>query len=181
MIAAPPMTGAQAIDVTLTPIYRTHRRTYSVYFEVLTTTVYQDRVSSIATDGAQLQKVEAATVGKVQIGDAASERDANYQSGAGWFSVDLPVVQATEMAVLVRYLNDPGQPAADDFEVHVGGTKIGGLVTNETAVGPYEANYLVPITLTLGKSKVTVRFQSAGGGRIAPIVAVRMARAAMLR
>ena len=34
-------TGAPAPDVTLTPFYRTHGRTYSVYFDVLTPTEFE--------------------------------------------------------------------------------------------------------------------------------------------
>ena len=45
------------------------------------------------------------------------------------------------------------------------------------AAGFYDARYAIPAVLISGKTKVTVRFQGASPGRIAPVFGVRMIRA----
>jgi hypothetical protein len=100
------------------------------------------------------------------------------RSGPGWFSFDLPVDSSVGTAVVVTYLNELGlPPAAGNFQILVDGTVIASFAPNPTATGFFDAQYAVPATLVLGKNKVTVRFQAAPGGRIAPVVGVRTIRA----
>jgi hypothetical protein len=187
--------GAGPGDVSLAPFYRTHERTYSVYFDVLTPPEFDARVSAIAAERARVRRLEAATVSMVRIGEMTSEREANYQSdpsnrpvqgaggrasrgGTGWFSFDLPVDASTDMAVVVTYFNEAGlPPQAGNFEVLVEGTPIGRFEPNATATGFYDGQYAVPASLVSGKSRVTVRFQAAPNGRIAPVFGVRTVRA----
>lgn len=182
-------------DLSLAPFYRTHRRRYSVYFDVLTPEQYQARGAAIAAERERVRKLEAATVAFVQPGEMQPERDFNYQSeplerpvlrqagranraGAGWFSFDLPVEGSMDTAIVVTYLNELGLPPANgDFQILVDGTPIGRFEPNTNATGFYDAEYAVPATLVRGKSKVTVRFQATGNGRIAPVFGVRTIRA----
>ena len=132
----------------------------------------------------------------MQPGDTNSEKSASYQSdpadrlvvraldkssrgGPGWFSFELPVDPAADMAVVVTYVNERGlAPARGNFEILVDGTSIGRFETNEKAVGFFDATYHVPANVTRGKSKVTVRFQAAApNGRIERVFGVRTARA----
>jgi DUF1680 family protein len=181
-------------DVSLTPFYRTDRRTYTIYFDVLTPAEFEGRVASIAADRERLQRMEAATTTFIQPGDPA-ERDANYQSdqpnrgaqrasgrgsrgGAGWFSYDVTVDPAAKMTIVVTYLNELGlQPVTGNFAIQVDGTTIAHFESNLAASGFYDAEYPVPANLTQGKSKVTIRFQTDGPtDRIAPVFAVRVVR-----
>ena len=99
------------------------------------------------------------------------------RGGTGWFSFDLPVDPSTAMAVVVTYLNEIGlPPATGNFEIQVDGTTIAHFEPNATATGFFDAQYAVPANLVSGKSKVTVRFQALGNGRIAPVFGVRMIR-----
>jgi DUF1680 family protein len=183
-------------DVALTPFYRTDRRTYSIYFDVLTEAEFEGRVEALAADRERLQRMEAATTAFIQPGDPA-ERDANYQSdqpnrgaqrtngrgsrgGAGWFSYDVTVDPAAKMSLVVTYLNELGlQPVTGSFAIQVDGATIAHFESNLAASGFYDAEYPVPANLTQGKSKVTVRFQSDGpNGRIAPVFGVRLMRQA---
>jgi hypothetical protein len=195
-VAAQPATPA---DVSLTPFYRTQRRTYSVYFDLFTPAEWDARVAELAAAAERARKLAAATLGVVQSGDAQQERDANYQSdppdrtvqrtnnrgsrgGAGWFSIDLPVDANAAMAVLVTYLRPQGQaPPEADFQVLVDGTAIGHVEPDAKAEGFYDVQYAVPAALVRGKAKVTVRFQAAAAGRIAPVFGVRMIRADAIR
>jgi hypothetical protein len=56
-------------------------------------------------------------------------------------------------------------------------TSIARFEPNAKATGFYDARYAVPADVVRGKSKVTVRFQSAPDGRVAPVFGVRTVRA----
>jgi len=191
-----PAAPAAPTDVSLTPFYRTHQRTYSVYFDVLTPAEFDARVAALAAERERIRKLEAATVAFVRPGDAQREREVNYQSdradravqrtngrtsrsGPGWFSFDLPVDPASDVMVVVTYFNELGlPPASGNFQILVDGTVIAPFAPNATATGFYDAQYAVPAALAAGKGKVTVRFQAAPGGRIAPVFGVRTIRGA---
>lgn len=189
--AAP--TAAPA-DIALTPFYRTHGRTYSIYFDVLTPAQFDSRVAALAAAAEVERRIEAATIAFVQPGDAMAEQQFNYRSdppnrpstrtgprtargGAGWFSYDLPIEANRDNALVVTYYNDLGLPVMTSFEIAVDGTSIGTYVPNHTANGYWNDTYRIPAALLQGKTTVTVRFQSGADGRIAPIYGVRMIRA----
>jgi hypothetical protein len=194
-VARVPAQPAAPTDVPLTPFYRTHRRTYSVYFDVVTPSEFDARVAALAAERERVRRLDAATVAFVQVGDSQPEREFNYQSepanravqrtngranrsGPGWFSFDLPVDPNADAALVVTYLNELGlPPASGNFQILVDGTVIAPFAPNSTATGFFDAQYAVPATLVHGKSKVTVRFQAAPGGRIAPVFGVRTIRA----
>ena len=194
-VARVPSAPGAASDVNLTPFYRTQERTYSVYFDVVSQQQFDARVAALDAEKARVRRLEAATIGFVQPGDTNSEKSANYQSdpadrlvvravdkssrgGPGWFSFELPVDPAADTALVVTYLNERGlAPARGNFEIQVDGTSIAHFEMNEQAVGFYDATYHIPSTLTQGKNKITVRFQAAQPGRIAPVFGVRTARA----
>jgi hypothetical protein len=189
-----PSAPTTPMDVSLAPFYRTHRRTYSVYFDVLTPAEFDARAAALAAERERFRRIEAATLGFVQPGEMQPERDFSYRSepsdrpvqrtngrgnrgGAGWFSFDLPVDPSTEMAVVVTYLNELGlPPATGNFDIQIDGTTIAHFAPNATAAGFYDAQYAVPANLVGAKSKATVRFQALGNGRIAPVFGVRMIR-----
>jgi hypothetical protein len=54
---------------------------------------------------------------------------------------------------------------------------VGKFEPNRTATGFFDARYDVPANLVQGKSKITVRFQANGNGRIVPVFGVRVVRA----
>ncbi len=188
-------TSDAAGDIALAPFYRTQRRTYSVYFDVVTPADFDAHGAAMAADRERTRRLEAATVGFVQPGEMQPERDFNYRSepadrpvgrtngrgsraGMGWFSFDLPVDPSAPMGVMVTYFNEVGLPALlADFDILVDGTKVGHYEPNQTASGFYQAQYAVPASLLSGKNKVTVRFQANGTSRIAPVCGVRMVRA----
>lgn len=186
--------AAAATNVSLTPFYRTDRRTYTIYFDVLTPSDFDARVADLAAERDRLRKMEAATTAFLQPGDAA-EREANFQSdpptrqvgrtggrgsrgGPGWFSYDLAVDPSAKMVLVVTYLNELGlQPVTGEFAIQVDGTPIAHFQSNLAASGFYDATYAIPADLTRGKSKVTVRFQTdSSAGRIAPVFGVRLMR-----
>ncbi len=190
--------SALPTDVTLAPFYRTQRRNYSVYFDVLTQRDFDLRGAAMAADRERALKLEAATISSVQPGGVQPERDANYQSqpadravgrtngrgsraGAGWFSFDLAVEPGVPNALIVTYFNELGLPAPlGDFDILVDGTKIAHYEPNQSAAGFYNAQYEISPALVNGKSKVTVRFAANGTSRMVPVCGVRVVRAKAL-
>jgi DUF1680 family protein len=184
-----------ATDVSLTPFFRTHRRRYSVYFDLLSPAEFENRVFELAEYRRRATAIEAATLVSIPVGDTTIEHDYNYQtdptnrpatranrrssrSGTGWFSYDLPVDNTSAMALIVTYFNEPGlPPTLADFDVRIDGTSIGKFEPNRSASGFFDTQYAIPATLVAGKSKVTVRFDAGTTGRIAPVFEVRMIRA----
>lgn len=194
-VARIPAQPAPPIDLSLKPFYRTHRRRYSNYFDVITTAEFDARVGALAAERERVRRLEAATVALVHPGVAAEETGASYASepanrpvgnadgrsnraGGGWFSYQLAVDAEAPMAIVVTYLNEIGLlPAAGNFEIQVDGTAVGSFEPKPDAVGFWDASYQIPATLIRGKAKVTVRFQATQPGRIAPVFAVRIVRA----
>jgi DUF1680 family protein len=198
-VARVPAQPSPPTDVVLSPFYRTHGKTYSLYFDVITPTEFDNRAAQVIAERERARRLEAATVAFVQPGDAQAERNVNYQSdpanrqaartngrsnrgGTGSFSFDLPVDGAKEMAVVVTYFNELGlEPTAGNFQILADGTEIARFQPNPSAAGFYDAQYAIPGNLLAGKTKVTVRFQALANGRIAPVFGVRMIRAAEAR
>ena len=190
-----PAQPAPPVDVTLTPFYRTHGRTYSMYSDVITPAEFDSRAAAVVAERERLRKLEAATIAFVQPGDSESERRVNYQSdppnrptqrangrsnrsGTGWFTFDMPVDSANEMALVVTYLNELGlEPTAGNFQILLDGAEVARFQPNTSATGFFDAQYAIPANLVTGKTKVTVRFEAVANGRIAPIFGVRMIRA----
>lgn len=184
--SAPPMSFA--------PFYRTHRRTYSVYVDLLNPMSYASLKGVRDGERARATAMNSATIGRVVPGDAESERAANYQSepkdrqagrgnrrtsraGAGWFSYDLKVDGTVPMTLAVTYFNEHGLPAPlGNFAILVDGTPVADYAANPATSGFYEAEYAIPSALTLGKKTVTVRFEAAAGGRIISVYGVRAIR-----
>jgi DUF1680 family protein len=182
-------------DVTLAPFYRTHRKVYQIYFDLLTPAEYDERSNSMTAERERRRKIEAATVSFIQPGDATLEKEFNYQtsdanrpaprgggrtsrSGSGWFSFDLPVEPTVEMALIVTYFNEVGlPPTTGAFDIVVDGTVVGRFQTNAKASGYFDETYAVPIALTRGKARSTVKFQATGDGRIVPVFGVRIVKA----
>ena len=193
-VARVPGQSAAPSDVSLTPFYRTHRRTYSVYFDVISPADFDARTAALAAERERTRRMEAATTGVVQPGDLQSEKDSNYQSdpadrpplrtngrgsrgGTGWFSFDLAVDSTARMAAVVTYFTEIGlPPATGNFQVLVDGSAIGKYEPNASATGFWMAQYAVPPELVQGKGRVTVKFQAGAGSRIVPVFGVRMVR-----
>jgi len=184
------------VEVALAPFYRTHRRTYSVYFDVLTPAEFSARADAFTAEAARVAKLEAATVAFIAPGDPQHEPQFNYQSdpadrqpvrangrqsrgGPGWFSFDLPVDSTVPMTLVVTYqhLQEPPTPPSD-FQILVDGTAIARFDSNANVDGFYDVEYPLPAALVRGKQKVTVKFQAATNGRITQIFGVRMVKPA---
>lgn len=185
--------GGAGGDVALAPFYRTHGRSYSVYFDVLTPPEFDARVARAATERERLRRLEQATVAFVQPGDTVTEQTFAYRSeptdrpvirtrgrtargGPGWFSFDVPIEANADMALVITHLNDLGLPVLGNFDVLVDGTRLGHYSPNRDASAYWDAWYDIRPTLLSGKRKITVRFQAAPDARVVPVYGVRVVR-----
>jgi hypothetical protein len=178
-------------DVDFVPFYRLHRRTYGIYWDLLTPADWEKKSVELAAERERQHKLEAATVAFAQPGEMQPERDFNMQGedtstdrimgraarrGRSWFSFDLPVDTNHPMAVVVTYYSDEWRKRT--FDVLVEGQKVG----NETIEkgGPvhfFDVEYPISSTLLHGKQKATVRFQATNTNEIAAVFGLRMIRA----
>ena len=181
-------------DLPLTPFYRTHGRTYSVYHDILTEPEFEARVASRAAETARLQRLEGATVAFVRPGLPADEQTYNYRSepadrpvthaeertgrgGAGTFSFDVPVEVNSAQSLIVTYHNDLGLPLLANFDIQVDGSVVARYLANRSATGFWDATYALSPSTLAGKSTITVRFAATAGSRIAPVYGIRIIRA----
>jgi hypothetical protein len=177
-------------DLTLAPFYRTHGRTYSVYFDVLTPREFDAGVAALAAEAERAQRLASATVAFVEPG-ATNEQTFNYRSepanrpvtrarertgrgGVGWFSFDLAVAATGAQALVVTYNNDLGLPVLADFDIQVAGTPVARYAPNRSATAFWDVTYPIPASVLAGKNKITVRFSAGTGGRIAPVYGIRI-------
>ncbi|MFI5312286.1 MAG: hypothetical protein ACHQQ3_13685, partial [Gemmatimonadales bacterium] len=68
-------------------------------------------------------------------------------------------------------------PTPGNFDVLVEGAAVAHFEPDTRATGFHDARYAVPAAASRGKARVTVRFQAATNGRIAPVFGIRMVRA----
>jgi uncharacterized protein len=182
-------------DVDLTPFYRLHRRTYSVYFDLFTPTEWEQKAAALLAARERQQRLEAATIAYVEAGEVYFERDFNQQgeetnpvrvngrpgrSARKWFSYELPANATQPLKLIATYHGE--ERATRTFEILVDGVRIGEQRIERHRPGSptksfFDVEYTIPAELVQGKQKVTVRFQATGGNETAGVFGVRVVRA----
>ena len=182
-------------DIEFVPFYRLHRRTYSIYWDLLTPADWEKRTADIAAEKERQRKLEAATVSFVQPGEPDREKEFNQQGedtsptrvagragrrSGKWFSFDLPVSPTGEMKLLVTYHTE--ERANRSLEILIDGVRVGQQAIERYRPGSssgrfFDVEYTIPAELVKGKQRVTVRFQATGGNETAAIYSLRVIRA----
>jgi len=178
-------------DVDLMPFYRLHRRTYAIYWDLLTPQGWEERSAQMTADRERARRLELATVARVQPGDPESERQFGFKGeetepdrdmgrpcrrARKWFGFDVPVDPASPMAIIVTYYDDEWRTRA--FDILVDGRKVG-QQTIEGRGTPrfFDVEYALPEDLVNNKKSVSVRFEAAQGSEVAAVYGIRMIRA----
>ena len=160
------------------PFYRTHRRRYSVYFDVITSAALRRPKRGGWRLHGSGERNRAPPPSRWWIGDAAEETEANYASEpadrpagapAGGRTARDPAGSRTtsrsmanaEMALVVTTSSNPGLPRLGTFASWSTGRPL--RPTSRTGPRWDSTTRLIPMSaaLTRGKTKVTVRFQAA--------------------
>jgi hypothetical protein len=187
--------GGEAKETEFVPFYRLHRRTYSLYWDLYTQDGWNKKLELVAAEQQRQRKLEAATVGFAQPGDAQKEKDFNQQGeqtttdrvqgrtgrrGKKWFSYDLPLEQNKPLALLLTYFSD--ERGKRTFEVLIDGQRMGEQTIDRSPPGSaaghfFDVEYKLPMEVLKDKKTVTVRFQATNGNEIAGVYGVRLIRA----
>jgi hypothetical protein len=177
-------------DVTLAPFYKTHRRIYTGYWDVLTPAENAARLKAIEEERGRVRKLEAATVVYFAPTDDAVEKAHNQQGeqssivrtegrpgrrAARWFSYDLPLNGARPVALVVTYNRDNRR--ARSFEISIDGQRLAEEHFNfDSESRFFDREYALPPALVEGKPRITIRFQVTGTNEIAPVYGLRLIR-----
>jgi hypothetical protein len=184
--------GVGGAEVVLSPFYRTHRRIYTGYWDLLTPAENTARLKALEAERARLKKLEAATIAFVAPSSDAAAEQAHHQQGEGttivrtdgragrrgakWFSYDLPVSGATPAVLVVTYNRDNRR--ARSFDVLVDGERVADeRIPFDSESRFYDRQYALPPALVRGKTQLTIRFEATGGNEIAPVFGLRLVRA----
>ena len=165
-------------DVLLAPFFTIHHERYTVYWRLLTPAAWDRDQAAVASVEKQWSAIESTAVDRVAAGDVSSEGGHHIQAaktdtgrieGAGWreaqkggfFSYELQTKNhAGPLALVCAYgSRDVG---ARNFEISVDGQKITPAPIDGSAPGRIVIQrYELPVALTSGKPRVTVKFQAA--------------------
>ena len=182
-------------EMDFVPFYRLHRRTYSLYWDLYTTDGWNKRIAEVNAELDRQRKLEAATVGFVQPGDANTEKNFNQQGeettvdrsmgrparrGKKWFSFDLAIDSSNPVVLIVTYYSE--ERSKRTFEILVDGQHVGEQVIERNQPGSaagrfFNVEYKIPPELSKEKKKLTVRFQATGNNEIAAVFGIRTIRA----
>lgn len=177
-------------DVTLAPFYRTHRRIYTGYWDLLTPAENVSRLKDLEAERERLHALEAATITYLAPADASVERTHNQQGeqtsivrtagrpgrrAAKWFSYDLPLAGAIPRAMVVTYNRDNRR--ARSFAILVDGETLAAeAFPFDSESRFYDREYALPASLVRSKDHITVRFEATGTNETAPVYGLRLVR-----
>lgn len=179
-------------DVSLVPFYTLFFQRYALYWPFKSTAEYAGEQRRRADEARDAATVEARTIDRVLIGDAASEaahtlasdRSRTGDAGApyahwrdsqgGWFSYRLKVPSDAPVAVRCAYF---GGDVGRTFDILADGHVIATQALTGTRPGEFiSVTYPVPLDLTRGKTQITVRFEAKPGSIAGGILDCRTVR-----
>lgn len=178
-------------DVDFKPFYRTHRRTYAIYWDFYSPQEWEKCAAEHAAEMERQRRLALATVAFAQPGEMQPERDYHEQGeqsdvdrvmgrpcrrGRAWFSFDMPVEPAHSMSLVITYYSDEWRKRS--FDILVDGTHVASQVVEKNGSPHFfDVEYALPAGVVKGKKTVTVRFEAAQGSEIAAVFGIRMIRA----
>ena len=166
-------------DVQLVPFHRLHDRRYTVYLDRFTPADWAKREAQILAEEQQAAELEARTVDIFRPGEMQPERDHNVQGeksdpvealgrklrhayDGGWFSYEMKVSPGQTNALLCTWWGD--ETGERNFDILVDGTKIATQKLSNKRTGQFwDATYPIPVELTRGKEKITIKLQAQPG------------------
>ena len=182
---------AQPKDVSLVPFYKASDIRYTVYWKVYSPEEWAKRKADIAASESHRAEIERRTLDAVNINDPQSEAAHNLQqqnspntgvfqgkrvreARNGWFSYDLKVLPDKPMLLVCTFIGSEGRRRA--FDILVDGEKV---ATEQLEIHPtelFDKEYKLPEQLTLGKQKITVKFQALPNSTAGQVFDVRIAQ-----
>ena len=175
-------------DFVLQPFYSTHERRYSVYWDMYNEESWADFLAAKREKLEKKQKIIDQSLDFIFPGDSIGElahqlkgentikvlfRHRTYrQARRGWFSYDMKVLKDQPMGLAVEYWG--GFTGSKSFDISIDGE----LLVTEDIVGIMDGEFVdvvyeIPVGLTTGKSKVTVKFEAHPFNIAGPLFEIR--------
>jgi DUF1680 family protein len=178
---------AQPHEVTLMPFYQIIDQRYTMYWSVLSPAEWDKRRTDAAAIGARRKEVERTAIDVVNVDDAQDEIAHGYANESatdgyfegrrtrearnGWFSYQLKVVPDRPVTLVCAYRGSEGRTRT--FAVIVDGQTIATESLEYHPTEQLDREYVLPETLTRGKERVTVKFQSQPQTTAGAVIDVR--------
>lgn len=179
-------------DVELSPLYKMHDRTYSVYWDIFTKEAWQEAEQEYTAAREKLAILEQCTIDFAQPGEMQPERDHNFQGDAstrtgyvnnrpyrnagidGWFSFDLNTDPSAPMLLVITYTATLEMPNCG-FDILINGHPLEHFSEGfDEADKFYNVNAAIPAAYLEGKDQATVTFKAKPGQRIRRCFGLRM-------
>lgn len=180
----------QPMDVTLIPFYRMHRERYSVYWKLLSAGEWKAQAAALAATEARRIATESLAVDEVRPGEQQSETDHGFQGGStqsgdfngrkwrhasDWFGYDLKVLPDQKMQMACTFWG--GDAGGREFDILVDGKIVDTEKLDGHRAGEfYDVVFPLPVELTHGRTKVTVKFVAHPDNLAGGVFGVRVMR-----
>jgi DUF1680 family protein len=178
---------ARPHDVTLLPFYQVVDQRYTVYWNVLSPAGWDKRKTEMAATEARRKEFDRRTIDVVDVNDAQAERDHGYrgegategyfegrrtrEARGGWFSYELKVTPDQPVTVVCAYRVSEGRQRS--FDVMVDGQKVASESLEYHPSEQLDREYTLPLDMTHGKARITVRFQAQPPSTAGAVIDVR--------
>jgi len=179
-------------DLNFVPLHRIHEEQYAIYFPLLTAAEWTEREDEIRAGRENLRRIEAGTLDSVTPGfqqpeiehglrgerseiEDFADRKCRLARDGGWFSYDLKCDSAEPLSLVVTYWGGVWHKRVFDIQIE------GMLIATEELLANRPGEFFdqvheLPASLTSGKQRVTVRFQSRPGDLAGGVFGVRLMR-----
>jgi len=181
---------AQPQEVTLIPFYQTKNQYYSVYWDVFTPEKWAVQQKIYGEQKRNRKELEDKTTDVFRFGEMQPERDHNFTAAKeymgedhgskwrvagenGFLQFDVKVDATMQNTIIASYwgMDNRGR----NFDVLVDGVNIATEDLNKYKESRfYDISYKIPVELTKGKSKVTVKLFPKAKNSAGPIYGVRV-------
>jgi hypothetical protein len=176
-------------DMTLIPFYKTHYQRYMVYWALFSRERWNAEQAEFEARLAETQAREANTIDHIVLGQMQPERDHSFEGektekglfqnrhwrdarSGGWFSFEMRVSPDTPVELSCLYWGSDGP--GRDFDILVDEKRIATVHLNQNQPGRFfNVFYDIPVELTRGKSKVTVKFRPHSWRHAGPLYECR--------
>ena len=175
-------------DIRLLPLFKAADERYSVYWKVLSPAEWAARVAELAAKEERRREIESRTVDAVDLNDGQNEASHSllgenatqgYFEGRrtrevrnGWFSYDLGVLPDKPVILVCTFVGSFGRPRT--FDILVNGEKVATQTLEAAPGGLVDREYPLLESLTRGKARVTVKFQSPPNGATGSLFDLRI-------
>lgn len=181
-------------DMTFRPFYSQYERRTAVYFNRYNDPEWAEAQVAYRAEQERLKELAARSVDTMHLGEMQPERDHNLQTfgnsypvvyrnrngrdarTGGWFTFEMNVKKdGKEAGPLVLEATYWGSEFNRSFTIEIDGTVIAHERLSGRQPGAWvDVDYPIPLALTKGKSKVTVKFNAQEGKTAGPVFGVRL-------